>query len=180
MSIVAKLVQDAAANYTTDRSGNRRERFSLGALPDLLTLRYLAVLLFRASQLAGRHSGVMASLVKQLNQLLTGADVAWQARIGSGLVLRHPVGVVVGMGVVAGERLVLQQGVTIGGSGASEFDDAHFPTLGDQVRIGPGARLLGNVSVGDGAIIGANSVVIRNVRPKTFVAGVPAREVRAL
>ena len=170
------ILQDVQANARSKSQSHPASRKQTVAR--LLNLRFLAVVLYRLSVAVGSRSGILADVVKQFNQLLTGADVAWQARISAGLVLRHPVGVVIGAGVRAGENLILQQGVTIGGDGGSKLDEDHFPTIGDNVRIGPGARLLGNITVGDGAVIGANSVVIRDVPAGAFVAGVPARVIR--
>lgn len=152
---------------------------STGARPSSLarvaTVRFLAVLLFRASQSAGRRVALLGFLLKQVNHVLTGADLAWQADIGAGFVLFHPTGVVIGPYVRAGERLQLQQGVTLGGDGTTGGGADTSPRLGTDVRVGAGARVFGPISVGDGAVIGANAVVTRDVPPASIMVGVPAR-----
>jgi serine O-acetyltransferase len=141
----------------------------------VLSVRTLATGLFRVSQYAGTVSGGLAAALKQLNHLLTGADLAWQAGIGPGLVLYHPTGVVIGPYCSAGENLVVQQGVTIGGGG-DEFGGIHeSPVIGDRVRLGAGSRVVGSVTVGDDVQVGANAVVTKSVAAATTVVGVPAR-----
>jgi serine O-acetyltransferase len=142
---------------------------------EMLNLRVLAVFAYRISQLLGQHSHLGASIVKQLNQLITGADIAWESTIGPGLVIFHPVGLVVGKGVVAGRCLTLQQGVTLGGEGTMQHDLDAFPTLGDEVHVGAGARVIGAVNVGDRVFVGANAVVVRDVPSDSIAVGVPAR-----
>ena len=139
------------------------------------TVRYLAVFLFRLSQVLGERSGLAGSLVKQLNHILTGADLAWQASIGSGLVLYHPTGVVLGPHVSIGRSASLQQGVTIGGSGGAAGGAESSPTIGDNLVCGPGARVFGRIRLGNGVVVGANAVVVSDVPDGTTVVGIPAR-----
>ncbi|WP_179716562.1 serine O-acetyltransferase [Petropleomorpha daqingensis] len=141
----------------------------------VLTLRTLAVVLFRLSQAIGRHSPVLAGVLKQVNQLLTGADVAWQASIGPRLSLYHPAAVVIGPYCVIGARCKIQSSVTIGGGNGMQGGKDDSPTIGDDVAIGPGARILGPVSIGRRVLIGANAVVTRDVPEGSFARGVPAR-----
>jgi serine O-acetyltransferase len=80
--------------------------------------------------------------------------------------------------VVVGERCVVQEGVTLGAArerGRIVDGRVDSPVLGDRVEIGAGARILGPISVGDGSIVGANAVVLRNVPPEHLAVGVPAR-----
>ena len=141
----------------------------------LSTVRHLATSLNRAAQIAGRRVPRLGTMIKQLNHLLTGADIAWQATIGDGLTLHHPTGVVIGPGVEIGDDCRVQQGVTIGGKGGRGMDGSPF--IGDRVHIGTGAKVLGPVSVGDGCEIGANAVVITSIPPGSVAVGVPARVV---
>ena len=147
----------------------------------LPTVRFLAVLLFRTAQAAGRRTGVAGSLVKQLNHLLTGCDAAYQAQVGPGLVLYHPTGVVVGPGCRIGARATLMQASTLGSDevvvGA---EHAASPVLGDDVFVGPGAVVTGPVRIGDRSQVGANSVVTRSFPADVVVAGAPARVIREL
>jgi len=139
-----------------------------------LTVRHLAVALYRVSQRLGRRAGMLGSLVKQVNHVVTGADIAWEADLGPNLTLFHPTGVVIGPHVRAGASLTVQGGVTIGGMGSAERR-ADSPTLGDGVRVGAGAKILGPISIGDGAEIGANAVVLQDVPSHHVAVGVPAR-----
>ena len=139
-----------------------------------VTLRFQAVFLFRLSQLLGSKVGLLGFLVKQLNQAITGADVSWQATIGPGLVLFHPNGVVIGSDCAIGQNASIQQGVTIGGYGGVERQGSS-PYIGDNVSFGSGSKIIGKIRVGDGAKIGANAVVIRDVPANATAVGVPAR-----
>lgn len=113
--------------------------------------------------------------MKQINQAITGADLAWQARVEPGLVLRHPVGVVIGPHVHVGRRLTVQQGVTIGGAGDEEGGLTTSPRIGNFVRIGAGAKVFGSIRLGDHVTVGANAVVIADVPDRHTAVGVPAR-----
>ncbi|CUA83471.1 MULTISPECIES: serine O-acetyltransferase [Gulbenkiania] len=106
---------------------------------------------------------------------VTGADIHPAARIGTGVMLDHGTGVVVGETAVIGNNVSLLQGVTLGGTG-KEHGDRH-PKVGDGVLIGAGAAILGNIRIGECAKVGAGSVVLEDVPPHTTVAGVPARVV---
>jgi serine O-acetyltransferase len=147
---------------------------AIAILVSIGTVRGQATLMFRVSQSLGRAWAPLGHLAKQLNHFVTGADLAWQAEIGPGLVLYHPTGVVIGPHVRSGSGLVLQQGVTIGGDGGATGGRGSSPTLGQGVQVGAGARIFGAVRVGDGAVIGANAVVVHDVPADSVAVGVPA------
>lgn len=136
-------------------------------------VRHFAVTLFRISQLFGRRWKPGGFIVKQLNHVITGADLAWQAHVGPGLVLHHPTGVVWGPGTRIGSACRVQQGVTIGGRGGEDVDGA--PTIGDGVILGAGCRILGPIEVGSAVMVGANAVVVRSIPAGATAVGVPAR-----
>jgi serine O-acetyltransferase len=138
------------------------------------TLRVISVLIFRLSKAAGHVAPLLASALKQLNHVVTGADLAWQAEVGGGLVLFHPTGVVIGPQCQLGARVRIQQGVTIG-AGGSLAGPAGSPTIGSDVTIGPHACVLGPISVGDNSFIGANAVVVKTVPSGVVATGIPAR-----
>lgn len=141
----------------------------------LLTVRALATVACRLAAAAGRRSPWLGHALKQLNHLVTGADIAWQAEIGARLRLYHPTGVVIGPHVRIGSDCRIQQGVTLGGLGGDESLAADSPTLGDRVQLGAGCRVIGGVRLGDDVVVGANAVVVRDVPKGTTVVGVPAR-----
>lgn len=144
--------------------------------PRFYTVRGIALVLLRLSQSAGAIHPSLGLIVKQVNHVVTGADIAWQAEVGPGFNLLHPTGVVIGKLVKIGANCKIQDGVTIGGKGGD--NDGH-PTIGEGVTIGCGAKLLGPIEVGDGAVIGANAVVLRDVPGYATAVGVPARTIRS-
>lgn len=140
----------------------------------VITARYLAALLYRVASAIGPRHRKLAGLVKQLNQMLTGADIAWHADIGPGLVLSHPNGVVIGPYCRIGDNCIVQQGVTLGGTGKPGEGGSSSPTIGNRVLLGSGCKVLGEISVGDDCTIGANAVVIKDVPASSLAVGVPA------
>ncbi len=102
-------------------------------------------------------------------------DIHPAARIGRGIMLDHATGLVVGETAVIGDNVSMLHGVSLGGSGCCRGD--RHPKIGSGVMIGAGAKLLGNIRIGDGAKIAAGSVVLQDVDPHTTVAGVPAEVV---
>jgi serine O-acetyltransferase len=107
---------------------------------------------------------------------ITGIEIHPAARVGRGLFIDHGVGVVVGETAQIGENVTLYQGVTLGGTGFAT--GKRHPTVQDNVTIGSGAKLLGPITIGHGAKIGANSVVIHDVPPNSTVVGNPGHPVR--
>ena len=106
---------------------------------------------------------------------LFGVDIHPAAQIGSGVFFDHATGIVIGETAVVGDDSSILQGVTLGGTG-KEFGDRH-PKIGKGVLVSVGAKVLGNIHVGDGARIGAGSVVLKSVGENCTVAGVPAKPV---
>ena len=115
----------------------------------------------------------LQSLVSRFLQV----DIHPAARIGRGIMIDHATGIVIGETAVVGDNCSLLHGVTLGGSG-NEQGDRH-PKIGCGVMIGAGAKILGNISVGDCARVAAGSVVLKDVPPRRTVAGVPARDIGA-
>ena len=102
-------------------------------------------------------------------------DIHPAAQLGSGIMLDHATGLVIGETAVVGDEVSILHAVTLGGSGAGEGD--RHPKIGRGVLLSAGAKLLGNISVGEGAKVGAGSVVLEDVPAHTTVAGVPARRI---
>jgi serine O-acetyltransferase len=110
------------------------------------------------------------------SRAVTGVEIHPAARIGSDFFIDHGSGVVIGETAEIGNRCTLYQGVTLGGTGFAR--GKRHPTLEDDVTVGSGAKLLGPVTVGRNAKVGANTVVIENVPPHTTVVGNPGHPVR--
>lgn len=117
----------------------------------------------------------LARIISQAGRFLTGIEIHPGAKIGTGLFIDHGMGVVIGETTEIGDNVTLYQGVTLGGTGKEK--GKRHPTIGDGVIIGVGARVLGSFKVGDGAKIGAGTVVLKEVPPNTTVVGVPGRVV---
>jgi len=113
----------------------------------------------------------LQSLVSRFLQV----DIHPAARIGRGIMIDHATGIVIGETAVVGDNCSLLHGVTLGGSG-NEQGDRH-PKIGRGVMIGAGAKILGNISVGDCVRVAAGSVVLKDIPARRTVAGVPARDI---
>jgi serine O-acetyltransferase len=125
------------------------------------------------------HSASVPLLPREIanvTRAATGIEIHPAARIGSEFFIDHGAGVVVGETVEIGDRVTLFQGVTLGGTGFAT--GKRHPTVQDNVTIGSGAKLLGPITIGHGAKIGANSVVIHDVPPNSTVVGNPGHPVR--
>ena len=114
--------------------------------------------------------------ISQFARFLTGIEIHPGASITHGLFIDHGMGVVIGETSIIGDDVTMYQGVTLGGTG-KERGKRH-PTIGNNVVIGAGSKILGNITVGDNVQIGANAVVLRDVPSNSTVVGVPGRVVR--
>jgi serine O-acetyltransferase len=114
--------------------------------------------------------------IAYVSRTITGVEIHPAAKIGKGLLIDHGSGVVIGETAEIGDDVTIYQGVTLGGTGFAT--GKRHPTLGDEVTVGSGARLLGPIEVGRGAKIGANSVVITDVPADATVVGNPGHVVR--
>lgn len=101
-----------------------------------------------------------------------------QAVIGRNLRLRHINGVVIGKGVEIGDNVIIYHQVTIGGKNLGDEKANNYPVIGNNVTIFTGAKLIGNITVGDNAVIGANSVVTTDVESNSTYAGIPAKRIK--
>ncbi|HSI81206.1 MAG TPA: serine O-acetyltransferase EpsC [Solirubrobacterales bacterium] len=136
-----------------------------------------ALLAYRVAH-ALREAGVpfAPTAIAYASRAVTGVEIHPAARIGSDFFIDHGSGVVVGETAEIGDRVTLYQGVTLGGTGFAR--GKRHPTVEDDVTIGSGAKLLGPITVGHGSKVGANTVVIEDVPPRTTVVGNPGHPVR--
>ena len=116
---------------------------------------------------------IPARFLSHVSRFLTGIEIHPAARIGPGLFIDHGMGVVIGETSEVGENVTLLQGVTLGGTSLKR--EKRHPTLGNNVVVGAGAKIIGGFKIGDGSRIGAGSVVVREVPPNSVVVGVPGR-----
>lgn len=114
----------------------------------------------------------LARLISQLGRFFTGVEIHPGAKIGKGLFIDHGMGVVIGETAEIGDNVTIYHGVTLGGTGKDK--GKRHPTIGNDVIIGCGAKILGPISIGDGSKIGANSVVLKNVPKGKTAVGIPA------
>ncbi len=127
-------------------------------------------------RIADRLPGGLGRVFAAHNLRSSGADVDPRARIAEGLLLQHPVGVVIGGGCVVGRNATLMSGVVLGRKNlTAEGDRDGYPTLGENVTVGSGAIRIGPVRLGDDCVVGANSLVLKDVPAGATVAGSPAR-----
>lgn len=117
-----------------------------------------------------------ARLISQRAARRTGIEIHPGAEIGEGLFIDHGNGVIIGETTIIGNNCTLYQGVTLGGTGKEQ--GKRHPTLGNNVMVSAGAKVLGSFKIGDNSKIGAGSVVLHEVPPNSTVVGVPGRVVR--
>lgn len=129
-----------------------------------------------AHWLYSHHMQLLGRWVSQIARRRTGVEIHPAAKIGRRLVIDHGTGIVIGATAEVGDDCLFYQGVTLGGTGAAR--GKRHPTIGNNVMIGCGAKVLGPFKVGDNVRIAANSVVLNEVPPNSTVVGVPGRVVR--
>ncbi len=143
-----------------------------------------ARLVHRASNAAWRRRWFLfGKFLSQFARWVTGIEIHPAAEIGGGFFIDHGMGVVIGETSVIGEGVTLYHDVTLGGispavDSHSQVDEKRHPTLEDGVIVGSGAQILGPITIGAGARVGSNSVVLKDVAPGATVVGIPAKPVR--
>ncbi|MBX3069942.1 MAG: serine O-acetyltransferase [Thermomicrobiales bacterium] len=128
-----------------------------------------------ASRLHRAGFKLPARMISHLGRFLTGIEIHPGAQIGDRFFIDHGMGVVIGETSIIGDDVMLYQGVTLGGTGKAR--GKRHPTLGNGVIVGVGAKILGDVTIGDNARIGGGAVVLRDVPADTTAVGIPARAV---
>ena len=117
----------------------------------------------------------IARLISQLSRFFTGIEIHPGATIGKGLFIDHGMGVVIGETAEVGDDVTLYHGVTLGGTGKDK--GKRHPTLGNNVIVGAGAKILGPILIGNNAKVGANAVVVKNVPEGATAIGIPAKNI---
>lgn len=168
-SAISTLVCDVRAIIRNDPAA--RNRWEIVLYPGLH-----AIVMHRVSHRLWQ-AGVpfVPRLLSQLTRLGTGIEIHPGAQIGCGFFVDHGMGVVLGETTIVGDHVTLYQGVTLGGTGKQ--GGKRHPTLGNNIVVGVGASVLGDITVGDGARIGGGAVVVKDVPPYSTAIGVPARVV---
>lgn len=118
---------------------------------------------------------LLPRFIAEIVHRITGIDIHPGARIGKGFFIDHGTGVVIGGTAIVGDDVTLYQGVTLGGTSLQRTK--RHPTLGNNVTVGSGAAILGDITIGDNVKVGANSVVVKDVAANSTVVGIPGRVV---
>lgn len=133
-----------------------------------------AIIMYRiANKLHKAKIPFVPRFLSQFAKFLTGIEIHPGAKIGKALFIDHGMGVVIGETAVVGDNVTMYQGVTLGGTGKEK--GKRHPNIGNNVVIGAGAKILGNITVADNSYVGANAVVIKDVPANSTVVGVPGR-----
>ena len=143
----------------------------------LLSSGLHAIIMHRPAHWLYQHKAYLpARILSQFSRFMTGIEIHPGAQIGSGVMIDHGMGVVIGETAEVGDGCTIYQGVTLGGTGKDK--GKRHPTLGKNVTVGAGAKVLGPFKVGDGSKVAANAVLLESVPPDSTAVGVPARVVR--
>jgi serine O-acetyltransferase len=177
LTVFAQLARELRRDIDAARDRDPAAR-DVGAVEICTTWPGIHALLAHRTAHALHEAGVrlLPRVISMSSRTLTGIEIHPAAQIGEGLFIDHGAGVVIGETAVIGNDVTLYQGVTLGGTGFAT--GKRHPTVQDNVTIGSGAKLLGPITIGHGAKIGANSVVITDVPPNSTVVGNPGHPVR--
>jgi serine O-acetyltransferase len=118
---------------------------------------------------------LLYKIARTIVQMLTGVELPCETKVGRRLRIEHFGSIIISGDAVIGDDVILRNGVTIG---LKRTGQRGAPRIGNRVDIGAGAKILGDISIGDDAVIGANAVVLKNVPPGAFAVGVPARVIQ--
>lgn len=170
-----RIIENVKSDIETVK---RRDPAARSTLEILLTYSGLhAIIMYRAAHwFHTKRLYTVARCISQFARFLTGIEIHPGAKIGKGFFIDHGSGVVIGETTEIGDNCLLYQGVTLGGTGKDK--GKRHPTLGNNVMVGSGARVLGPIKVGDNSKIAAGAVVLHEVPPNCTAVGVPARVVK--
>jgi len=134
-----------------------------------------ALILHRMANVLSKRLRLLSRIISNYNRWITGIEIHPNAEIGKNIFIDHGMGIVIGETAIIGNNCHLYQGVTLGGTSTKR--EKRHPTLKNNVTVGAGAKLIGNITIGENAKIGAGAVVISNVPDNATVVGVPAHVV---
>ncbi len=177
LGTLRNVIGEVASDVTTARERDPAAR-GAGTIEILSSWAGVqALLAYRVSHALCDAEVPLAPMgIAYLSRAVTGIEIHPAARIGRDFFIDHGSGVVIGETAEIGDRVTLYQGVTLGGTGFQR--GKRHPTLGDNVTVGSGAKLLGPIEIGHGAKVGANTVVVEDVPPNSTVVGNPGHTVR--
>jgi serine O-acetyltransferase len=172
---VIKFVFISVIFYSDIKAAQKRDPAAKSFVEVILLYPGLHALIFyRVAHVFYKlHLFFLARFLSQFVRLFTGIEIHPGAKIGKRFFIDHGFGVVIGETAVIGNDVLLYQGSTLGGTGIVK--GKRHPTVGNNVVIGAGAKVLGNINIGDNSYIGANAVVIKDVPSNSTVVGVPGR-----
>jgi len=172
---LSKVIILAAIFYHDIKAAQKRDPAAKSFLEILFLYQGLHALMFYriANFFYKIHFFFFARYISQLGRWFTGIEIHPGAKIGKRFFVDHGMGVVIGETAIVGDDVLLYQGVTLGGTGLEK--GKRHPTIGNNVVIGAGAKVLGNITIGDNSYIGSNAVVVKDVPPNSTVVGVPGR-----
>ena len=176
ISVASRCIEEVADDVQAVKD---RDPAAKSTAEVLLTYSGLhALLAYRvAHKLHTRGMRLPARMISQGARLFTGIEIHPGATIGKGLFIDHGAAVVIGETAEIGDNCTLYQGVTLGGTGKDK--GKRHPTLGNNVLVGCGAKVLGPFTVGDNSKVAANAVVLKEIPPNSTAVGIPARVVRS-
>jgi serine O-acetyltransferase len=135
-----------------------------------------AIVMHRIAHFFYKHNlCLIARVISQFNRFITGIEIHPGAKIGKGFFIDHGMGVVIGETAEVGDNVTLYQGVTLGGTGKEK--GKRHPTLGNNIVVGSGAKILGPLKIGDNSKIGAGAVVLKDIPANSTVVGIPGKAV---
>lgn len=171
-----KFVLADAARYFQVFSGSTETPSKVRVLLILLSPRFIPVLLYRAAYAAYNwHLSPLAKLISLLNFFVFGIEISSRCFIGKGLIFPHTHGTVIGAHSI-GENAIIFQGVTIGAKTLdAEYGENTRPIIHDNVTLGAGSKVLGNILIESFVEVGANAVVLKSVPANSIAVGIPAR-----
>jgi serine O-acetyltransferase len=177
LSTLRRIVREVTSDVAAARDRDPAAR-GVGTLEILAGWAGVQALLAHRVSHALHGAGVpmVPTAIAYAGRAVTGVEIHPAARIGADFFIDHGSGVVIGETAEIGDRVTLYQGVTLGGTGFAR--GKRHPTVQDDVTIGSGAKLLGPITVGHGAKVGANTVVIEDVPPRSTVVGNPGHPVK--